>query len=207
VSDQLPCAGLLKARKASYGDPCKWTLAIRKDPVIGLPINIRLEDSPKIGENRLLQVGEPAMKIILGLITAAAIIFVFYDLQHPEDPNKALVSRQIAFDVMSRFDPGPYRRSLRVDRVVSRNLGFTLQYLDLPRGGLFTVEFETKDVARTVLAQLIKAGRSPTQEGIIIFVSAEQVGLTGETGAALVRPLGQTYYDYNSDTLIFKPPS
>jgi hypothetical protein len=66
---------------------------------------------------------------------------------------------------------------------------------------------DTKDVARTVLAQLVKAGRSPTQEGIIVFVNAEQTGLKGETGAALVRPLGQTYYDYNSDTLIFKPPS
>jgi hypothetical protein len=54
---------------------------------------------------------------------------------------------------------------------------------------------------------LVKADRSPTQEGIIVFVNAEQTGLKGETGAAQVRPLGQTYYDYNSDTLIFKPPS
>jgi hypothetical protein len=147
-----------------------------------------------------------AMKILLGLITAAAIIFVLYDLQHPEDPAKALVSRQIAADVMSRLESGPYRRRLRIDRVISRNLAFTLEYLDLPRGGPLTVEIDTKNVARTVLAQLVKAGRSPTQEGIIVFVSAEQTGLKGETGAALVRPLGQTYYDYNSDTLIFKPP-
>jgi hypothetical protein len=147
------------------------------------------------------------MKFILALITAVAIIFVFYDLQHPDDPAKALVSRQVAADVMSRLDPGPYRRSLRIDRVISRNLAFTLEYLDLPRGGLVTVEIDTKDVARTVLAQLVKAGRSPTQEGIIVFVYAQQTGLKGETGAALVRPLGHTYYDYNSDTLIFKPPS
>ena len=147
------------------------------------------------------------MKILLGLITAAAIIFVIYDLQHPEDLGKALVSRQIAADVMSRLESGPYRRRLRIDRVISRNLAFTLQYLDLPPGGLLTVEMDTKDVARNILAQLVKAGRSPTQEGIIVFVNAEQTGLKGETGAALVRPLGQTYYDYNSDTLIFKPPS
>lgn len=147
------------------------------------------------------------MKIILGLITAVAIIFVFYDLQHPEDPAKALVSRQIAANVMSGLDPGPYRRSLRIDRVISRNLAFTLEYLELPRGGLTTVELDTKDVARTVLAQLVKAGRSPMQEGIIVFVYAQQTGLKGETGAALVRPLGHTYYNYNSDTLIFEPPA
>jgi len=147
------------------------------------------------------------MKFILGLITAVAIIFVFYDLSHPEDPAKALISRQVAADVMSRLDPGPYRRSLRIDRVISQNLAFTLEYLDLPRGGLATVEIDTKDVARTVLAQLLKAGRSPRQEGTIVFVYAQQTGLKGETGAALVRPLGHTYYDYNSDTLIFKPPS
>jgi hypothetical protein len=45
------------------------------------------------------------MKFILGLITAVAIVFVFYDLQHPEDPAKALVARQIASDVMSRLLP------------------------------------------------------------------------------------------------------
>ena len=145
------------------------------------------------------------MKIILGLIAAAAILFVFYDLQHPEDPAKAVVSRQIAADVMSRLDPGPYRRSLRIDRATSRNLEFTLEYPDLPVGGLLTTEIETKAVARNVLAALMKSGRSPKEEGINIFVHARQTGLRGETGAALVRPLGHTYYDYNSDSLIFKP--
>jgi hypothetical protein len=173
-----------------------------------------VDDSPKIGENwprRLAGYGAAgkvaAMKILLGLITAVAIIFVLYDLQHPEDAGKAQVSRQIASDVMSRLEPGPYRRRLRIDRVISRSLAFTLEYLDIPRGGLMTVEMDTKEVARTVLAQLIKAGRSPTQEGIIVYVSAEQTGLKGETGASLVRHLGQTYYDYSSDTLIFKPQS
>jgi len=125
----------------------------------------------------------------------------------PEDPTKALVSRQIAADVMSRLDPGPYRHTLRIDGVSSRYLKFTLEYHDLPRGGLATVEIDTKDVARTVLAQLVKASRTPTQEDITVFVYAQESGLKGETGAALVRPLGHTYYDHNSDTLIFKPPS
>ncbi|MDA9545184.1 hypothetical protein ACM43_12170 [Bradyrhizobium sp. CCBAU 45321] len=147
------------------------------------------------------------MKTILALIAAAAIMFVLYDLQHPEDPAKALVSRQVAADVTSRLDSGPYRRSLRIDRAISGNLAFTLEYLDLPRGGLMTVEIDTKDVARAVLAQLVKAGRSPTQEGITVFISAQQTGLKGETGMPLVRSLGQTYYDPNSDALTFKPPS
>src|SRR4051794_39317827 len=114
------------------------------------------------------------MKIVLGLIAAAAILFVFYDLQHPEDPAKALAARQIAANVMSRLDPGPYRRSLRIDRATSRNLELTLEYLDLPTGGFLTTETETKAVARSVLAELMKIGRSPREEGINIIVHARQ---------------------------------
>jgi hypothetical protein len=69
-----------------------------------------------------------------------------------------------------------------------------------------TAEIDTKDVARSVLTQFVKAGRAPRQESMSIYVYAEQTGLRGETGTALVRPLGFTYYDYNSDSLVFKPP-
>ena len=67
-----------------------------------------------------------------------------------------------------------------------------------------TVETDTKQVARAVLAELVKQGRKPAGEHITLNVFARQ-SMRGETGKELVRLFGFTSYDYNTDQLEFTP--
>lgn len=73
-----------------------------------------------------------------------------------------------------------------------------------PRPQLAAVEADTKGIARAVLAQLVKEGRSPVKERIAVSVWAFQPGVKGETGTPLNIAFGATEYDYNSDRLTFR---
>jgi hypothetical protein len=70
---------------------------------------------------------------------------------------------------------------------------------------LHAVEADTKEIARAVLAELLRQGRKPAEEYISVHVWAQQGGLRGETGKALSRAFGDTSYNYNSDQLKFTP--
>ena len=69
---------------------------------------------------------------------------------------------------------------------------------------LADAEADTKAIARAVLAQLVKEGRKPATEHIVLLVHAQQAGFKGETGTELVRPFGSTSYNFNNDRLEWK---
>jgi putative heme iron utilization protein len=61
---------------------------------------------------------------------------------------------------------------------------------------------DTKQIARAVLAALVKQGRKPSEERLKLDVVARQA-TRGETGKELVRLFGFTSYDYHTDQLEF----
>jgi hypothetical protein len=71
---------------------------------------------------------------------------------------------------------------------------------------LLAVEADTKEIARAVIAELLRQGRKPAEERISVHVFAYQGGLRGETGKALYKPFGDVFYDYYSDQLKFTQP-
>jgi len=75
-----------------------------------------------------------------------------------------------------------------------------------PATGQAEVSADLKEVARVVLGELVKQGKYPASDWIYVSVYAYQEPGGGETGKALVRPLGSVRYDYNSDQLQFYPP-
>jgi hypothetical protein len=75
-----------------------------------------------------------------------------------------------------------------------------------PAIGQAEVSTDLKEVARVVLGELVKQGKHPASDWIYVSVYAYQEPGGGETGKALVRPLGSVRYDYNSDQLQFYPP-
>ena len=64
------------------------------------------------------------------------------------------------------------------------------------------VEADTKQIARAVLAELVRQGRKPAEESISVYVSAQQ-GVRGET--SLVKVFGDTFYKHSGDQLEFEP--
>jgi hypothetical protein len=67
------------------------------------------------------------------------------------------------------------------------------------------VEADTKQVARAVLAELVRQGRKPAEERISLFVYGRQETRGGETGGRVVRTYGNAIYDSNHDRLGFAP--
>jgi hypothetical protein len=64
-------------------------------------------------------------------------------------------------------------------------------------------ESDTKFIARALLSALVKQGRAPATEHIVLRVGAMR-HIHGETGAKLVQWYGNTDYDYNDDSLTYK---
>jgi hypothetical protein len=65
-------------------------------------------------------------------------------------------------------------------------------------------KLETEKLARTTLKYLVKNGRKPNDDMILINVTAFQDAGTGETGQPLIINLGTSRYDYNSDQIKFE---
>lgn len=69
---------------------------------------------------------------------------------------------------------------------------------------LARVEIDTKEIARAVLAELVKQGRKPAKEDIGVSVWAYQPGIKGETGTPLNIAFGATDYNPANDQLRFR---
>lgn len=92
-------------------------------------------------------------------------------------------------------------RSVDVDKNDAGNI--TLSYKNDP-GGLPVVQADTRHILTDVLQALVKEGHNPSKEWISLFVFGQQDGLSTVTGQAGVRPFGDSYYDYNLDTITWQ---
>lgn len=66
------------------------------------------------------------------------------------------------------------------------------------------VERDTKLVAQAALNALVAAGRNPHQERMFLSVWAKK-DERGATGASLVRMYGRAIYNFNNDSIEYKP--
>lgn len=87
------------------------------------------------------------------------------------------------------------------------NYRFTIIYReDIPTPSQRDVSHDTSEVVRATLRTLMDIGTNPREEWVNIHVHARQTAGTGETGAQLVRPLGRSSYNYNTDQIEFELP-
>lgn len=119
------------------------------------------------------------------------------------DPDQA--ARALAERTIDNVPMRPDWKGIRIDKATAHHFAFVLVYNREP-AGYAQVELDTKTIARAMLRALVDSGRHPSDEGITVFVWAQQEGLRGETGKPLVRVFGDTSYDYNTDQLKFEKP-
>lgn len=84
---------------------------------------------------------------------------------------------------------------------------FAINYReDLPTPSSRRVSQDTSRVVRTTLKVLMNQGRNPAEEWISVSVHSRQPAGEGETGAQLVRRLGSSSYNFNTDQIEFEHP-
>jgi hypothetical protein len=64
---------------------------------------------------------------------------------------------------------------------------------------------DTKEIASAVLAELVKEGKNPAKDRIVLSAAAQQEDGKGPSGKPLLRLFGSTVYDYSTDQLAFRP--
>ncbi|MEO8650147.1 MAG: hypothetical protein ABI539_13360 [Acidobacteriota bacterium] len=78
-----------------------------------------------------------------------------------------------------------------------------LNYRTMP-GSMLEVELGTKIIAKATLDVLVANGYDPKKEWLALFVHA-QMREKGATGSNMTRRFGKVMYDFNTDSLEFKP--
>jgi hypothetical protein len=64
---------------------------------------------------------------------------------------------------------------------------------------------DTTEIARAVLAELVKEGRDPAKDRIFLSVEARQEAGKGPAGKPLTRRFGSAVYDYDTNQVAFRP--
>jgi hypothetical protein len=116
-------------------------------------------------------------------------------------------NRQKLVDALvSMFDPAPDGwAGFAVRKVEMKNVGqvaVTLNYSKKPNG-YAQVEADTKQVVRACLKWIQDQGHDPAKDWIMVTAWAH-LPETGETGKDLVRVMGRSIYDFNTDQINFK---
>ena len=134
--------------------------------------------------------------LIIGCLTA------FLAVQGISVAEEAGAERKLAEHVVATIATRPDWERIKVLDADATGYGLELFYRETPNG-FAQVEADTKSVVRAVLSELMKAGHSPTHEGIVICVWGQRL-VKGETGTSRVLVYGNATYDYNSDSIEFE---
>lgn len=106
----------------------------------------------------------------------------------------------------SKFNPAPAGwAGFEARKVEMKNLGqvvVTLNYSRKP-SGYAQVQDDTRQVVRACLAWIQEQGHDPAKDWIMVTAWAHMPEV-GETGKSLVRVMGRSIYDFNSDQINFK---
>jgi hypothetical protein len=125
----------------------------------------------------------------------------------PKPSTDTAENRQKLVDALaSKFDPAPAGwAGFEVRKVELKNLGqvaVTLNYFKKP-SGYAQVQDDTEQVVRACLAWIQQQGHDPAKDWIMVTAWAHMPEV-GETGKSLVRVMGRSIYDFNSDQINFK---
>jgi len=118
------------------------------------------------------------------------------------DKMRAAASQMNA--ALAAIPPEPNWQSLKLTSIGQKDYQFTLTYKGW--ADVLHAKIDTGRVAHAVLAELMREGRKPYDENIMVSVFAHEDDLRGETGTPLKIDLGATYYSYVDDQLEFDPP-
>ena len=125
----------------------------------------------------------------------------------PRPSTDTAENRQKLIDALTAtFDPTPRGWSgFSARKVEMKNLGqvsVTLNYSTKPNG-YSQVEADTKEVVRACLKWIEGQGHNPAKDWITVSAHAN-LPEAGETGKKLVRVMGRSVYDFNTDQINFK---
>ena len=95
------------------------------------------------------------------------------------------------------------KAGIQADEAGDSDYKLVLVYRDMPANQR-EVEADTKAVLKAALDVLVKQGRNPAQEHLFVTVHARRPE-KGATGQAVVRVFGRSVYDYNNDSITYKP--
>lgn len=116
---------------------------------------------------------------------------------------KAVDTQAFADAVSSAVKTSPKWSGIQVDEASGSDYTLVLLYQAMPSSQL-EVERDTKAVMQAALHELVKQGRQPAQEHIFVTVRAHKPE-KGATGQGVTRVFGRSVYDYNNDSITYKP--
>jgi hypothetical protein len=125
----------------------------------------------------------------------------------PKPSTDTPENRQKLVDALvATFSPAPNGwAGFEVRKVEMKNVGqvaVTLNYSRQP-SGYPQVQADTKEVVRACLKWIQQQGHDPAKEWIMVTAWAN-LPETGETGKSMVRVMGRSVYDFNTDQIQFK---
>jgi hypothetical protein len=125
----------------------------------------------------------------------------------PRPSTDTAENRQKLVDALvAEFDPAPSGwGGFAVRKVEMKNVGqvsVTLNYSKKPTG-YAQVQTDTKQVVRACLKWIESQGHDPAKEWITVTAWGH-LPEKGETGKDLVRVMGRSIYDFNTDQINFK---
>lgn len=94
-------------------------------------------------------------------------------------------------------------RTIEFAKIEQNSVTVNIIYKSVPKS-LYEVERDERSVALIILNTLRGEGYNPRENWFALFVHARTYE-SGVTGAPVVRRLGATHYDFNSDQLVFDP--
>ena len=140
-----------------------------------------------------------AFALLLFLIPASWSLAAEQSAPEPSPMAKAVaaIKLKLTWKNIELQKDNPRSYSLRLNYKPVNQIGMRAMSMS-------DAEKDTKTIARTVLAHLLKEGRNPRDEYILIAVSAVQGGYKGETGTPKYVYFGTTSYSYTRDELEWK---
>ena len=132
----------------------------------------------------------------------------------PENTQPQQATKENLFQeaVLKNFDRTFQKRSRKkachitadFSKVEDKDISITITYDNVQP--ILDVAADTNAMVRATLEKLLADGHKPAPESISVTVWAHSP-VKGETGASMVLPYGYSRYDYNSDSVNFKPNS
>lgn len=148
-------------------------------------------------------------KLILIFISVIAIVWLASLAGRSGAPSpqasaaEAADTQAFANAVSAAVKTSPKWSGVQVDEASGNDYMLVLLYQEMPSSQL-EVERDTKAVMQAALSELVKQGRNPAQEHIFVTVRAHKPE-KGATGQNVVRVFGRSVYDYNNDSITYKP--
>lgn len=148
-------------------------------------------------------------KLAIIFISVVALVWLSANMSKPDPTREKAAAAeqasaaQFAEAVSVAVKSSPKWSGIQADEAAGQDYKLILLYRAMPANQA-EVERDTKRVAQAALSELVRQGRQPAQEHVFVTVWAHKPE-TGATGQNVTRVFGRAVYDYNADTIVYKP--